>query len=308
VTDRSAITELDLPLPKVASGKVREIFELDPDHLLFVATDRISAFDVVMTQGIPDKGRVLSGISLFWFDYLADVCPNHLVEPTWRGGATRFRGVADNQDLIGRSMVVRRLEMLPVEFVVRGYLAGSGWADYQSSGAVCGIPLPRGLRQADKLPEPIFTPSTKATTGHDENISEDQAADLCGPDILKTAKEHALRLYLKASEFARDKGIILADTKFEFGLLGSEVVVGDEVLTPDSSRFWPLESWEPGSSPPSFDKQYLRDWLEGSRWGKEPPPPDLPADVIAQTRARYVEAFEQLTGTKFDSYAGGLNG
>ena len=339
MTDQSAITEIDLPLKKVASGKVREIYELDSDHLLFIATDRISAFDVVMTQGIPDKGRVLSGISLFWFDFLADVCPNHLVEPTWGrdtpearypetpleardprpGGDQRspersarsraFEINIDNDErLAGRSMVVRKLEMLPVEFVIRGYLAGSGWADYQANGAVCGIPLPQGLRQADKLPEPIFTPSTKATTGHDENISEDQAADLCGPDILKTAKDYALRLYLKASEFARDKGIILADTKFEFGLLDSEVVVGDEVLTPDSSRFWPLESWEPGSSPPSFDKQYLRDWLEGSQWGKEPPPPDLSDEVIAQTRARYVEAFEQLTGTKFDSYAGGLNG
>jgi phosphoribosylaminoimidazole-succinocarboxamide synthase len=315
VTDRSSIIELDLPLQKVASGKVREIYELDLDHLLFIATDRISAFDVVMTQGIPDKGRLLSGISLFWFDFLSDICPNHLVEPVWSEAPKSRRpwvthpSVQSHEELLsGRSMVVRRLDMLPVEFVVRGYLAGSGWADYKSSGAVCGIPLPPGLRQADKLPEPIFTPSTKATTGHDENISEDQAADLCGPDILKTAKDYALRLYLKASEFAQEKGIILADTKFEFGLLDGEVVVGDEVLTPDSSRFWPSESWKPGSSPPSFDKQYLRDWLEGSQWGKEPPPPDLPKDVIVQTRARYVEAFEQLTGTKFDSYAGGLNG
>ena len=311
MTDRSSITEFDLPLQKVASGKVREIYELDSDHLLFVASDRISAFDVVMAQGIPDKGKVLTGISLFWFDHLSQVCPNHLVTPGWRESLkSRPRwiehgSIGDEQSLVGRSMVVRRLEMLPVEFVVRGYLAGSGWSDYSKTGAVCGIPLPPGLKQADRLPEPIFTPSTKATTGHDENISEDQAADLCGPDILKTAKDYAITLYLRASEFAADAGIILADTKFEFGLLDGEVVLGDEVLTPDSSRFWPRSSWTPGESPPSFDKQYLRDWLESSDWDKEPPPPVLPDEVIIQTGARYREAFEQLTGVPFDSFAGG---
>lgn len=313
MTERSSILKLDLPFPKVASGKVREIYELDREHLLFVATDRISAFDVVMLQGIPDKGRVLSGISLFWFDYLAEICPNHLVEPAWsdmlRDTAVEARDPRPvGADLNGRAMIVRRLEMLPVEFVVRGYLAGSGWADYKSNGSASGVPLPPGLRQADKLPEPIFTPSTKATTGHDENISEDQAADLCGPDLLKTAKDYALRLYLKASEFAQERGIILADTKFEFGLLGGEVVLGDEVLTPDSSRFWPRDSWEPGSNPPSFDKQYLRDWLESSGWDKQAPPPGLPEEVIDQTRARYIDAFEKLTDTDFDSYAGGANG
>ncbi|MBW3587953.1 MAG: phosphoribosylaminoimidazolesuccinocarboxamide synthase [Actinobacteria bacterium] len=289
------VTSIDLPLERLASGKVREIFELGPDRLLFVATDRISAHDVIMTQGIPDKGKLLTAMSLLWFDLLKDVCPNHL-----SGEAVP---ASLNADLLaGRSLVVRRLEMLPVEFVVRGYLTGSGWKDYKAAGAVCGIPLPPGLQESQQLDEPIFTPATKATTGHDENISEDIAADLVGPDVLKVAKGYALEAYRVAAEYAVSRGIILADTKFEFGTLDGEVIMGDEVLTPDSSRFWPAESWEIGKTPPSFDKQYLRDWLNSTGWDQNPPPPDLPPDVVAATRARYIDAYEALTGTSFDRY------
>lgn len=289
------LTQVDLPLPRVASGKVREAFELGED-LLFVTTDRVSAFDVVMLQGIPDKGRVLTGMTLFWLDLTGDVCANHL-EKTGLP-----KELAARSELAGRSMIVRRLEMLPVEFVIRGYLAGSGWRDYQRTGSVSGIPLPPGLREADRLPEPIFTPTTKATTGHDEAITEDEAAALCGPNLLKKAKEAAIAVYLEGADHAERRGIILADTKFEFGVDGEEVVLADEVLTPDSSRFWPQDRWVPGESPPSFDKQYLRDWLDRAGWDHNPPPPDLPPEVVEQTRHRYVEAYERLTGRRFADY------
>lgn len=288
-----AVTRLDLPLLRVASGKVREVFELDRDRLLFVATDRISAFDVVMNQGIPDKGRVLTSMSHFWFDLVKDVCPNHLVAPAEEDFPD---AIADRQELEGRFMIVRRLSMLPIEFVVRGYLAGSAYSEYVENGSVCGIGLPAGLAESAKLDEPIFTPATKATTGHDVNISEDMAADAVGAGVLKTAKGFALDLYAKAAAYAEARGIILADTKFEFGVDDGTVTVADEVLTPDSSRFWPADKWTPGNAPPSFDKQYLRDWLSSAGWNREPPPPDLPALVIENTRARYVEAHERLIG------------
>lgn len=286
-----AVTKVDLPLVRVASGKVREVFELGRDRLLFVATDRISAFDVVMNQGIPDKGRVLTSMSHFWFDLVKDVCPNHLIPATDQDLPD---AVASRPELKGRFMIVRRLPMLPIEFVVRGYLAGSAYSEYVLNGSVCGIGLPGGLAQSAKLDEPIFTPATKATTGHDINISEDMAADAVGAGVLKTAKGFALDLYARAASYAEARGIILADTKFEFGLDHGQVTVADEVLTPDSSRFWPAEGWTPGKAPPSFDKQYLRDWLKSVEWNREPPPPDLPNDVIENTRARYVEAHERL--------------
>ena len=291
----AAITSVELDLPHVSSGKVRELFELGPDRLLFVASDRISAYDVIMPQGIPDKGRLLTGMSIFWFGATSDICPNHFVS----AATDEVPRVARDSvgALEGRHMVVRRLEMLPVEFVVRGYLVGSGWRDYRCTGAVCGIPLPPGLREADQLPEPIFTPATKATVGHDENISEEQAEELCPPGTLKVARDYAIELYRRAAGYARGRGIILADTKFEFGLTPEgEVTLADEVLTPDSSRFWPADRWEPGTNPPSLDKQYLRDWLDAAGWDHTPPAPDLPPDVVDRTRAGYVESYERLTG------------
>jgi phosphoribosylaminoimidazole-succinocarboxamide synthase len=272
----------------VASGKVREIYALDDDRILLVASDRISTFDVVHPTPVPDKGRVLTGLSAFWFARTRETVPNHLLELR-----------AD-----GRTMVCRRLEMLPVEFVVRGYLAGSGWKDYGRTGAVCGHRLPAGLRESERLPEPILTPATKAVEGHDENITEEQAADLCGAERYDEAKAAALALYRFGSGHAESRGIILADTKLEFGVdAGGAVTLGDEALTPDSSRFWPVEGYEPGRPQPSFDKQFVRDWCEASGWDKTPPGPELPEEVVAGTRARYVEAFELLTGIAFDLYA-----
>jgi len=271
----------------LASGKVREIYALDDERLLLVASDRISTFDVVLPTPIPDKGRVLTGLSAFWFARTRHIVPNHLLE------------VRDD----GRSMVCRRLEMLPVECVVRGYLAGSGWKDYRETGGVCGHSLPPGLRESERLPEPIFTPATKATEGHDENIDEERAAELCGPELYGAAKEASLALYRFASEHAESRGIVLADTKFELGVApGGGLVLGDEALTPDSSRFWPREAYEPGRSQPSFDKQFVRDWCEETGWDKTPPGPELPDEVVTGTRARYVEAFELLTGIPFDRY------
>ena len=298
----AAINTVKVDLPHLSSGKVRELFDLGGDGLLFVASDRISAYDVVMPQGIPDKGRLLTGMSVFWFGATSDICPNHFLSST---SSDLPRAVRDQIEVLqGRHMVVRKLEMLPVEFVVRGYLVGSGWKDYQRTGSVCGIPLPAGLAEADKLPEPIFTPATKATVGHDENISEAEAAELCPPGTLKVARDYAIELYKRAAGYARGRGIIIADTKFEFGLASDgtppgEVTLADEVLTPDSSRFWPADQWEPGRTPPSLDKQYLRDWLDARGWDHKPPAPDLPPDVVEQTRAGYVEAYERLTGRKF---------
>jgi phosphoribosylaminoimidazole-succinocarboxamide synthase len=271
----------------VGSGKVRELFTLDDDRLLLVASDRISTFDVVLPTEIPDKGRVLTGLSAFWFARTEDIVPNHLL-------ALR----AD-----GRSTECRRLEMLPIECVVRGYLSGSGWKDYRAGGAVCGHALPAGLAESDELPEPIFTPSTKATTGHDENIDREGALELVEPELYDAAERASLALYRFAAACARERGIIIADTKFEFGIDDSgRLVLADEALTPDSSRFWPADQYAPGGAQPSFDKQYARDYCESVGWDKTYPGPELPDDIVAGTRARYVEAFERLTCIEFDAY------
>ncbi len=271
----------------VGSGKVRELFALDDERLLLVASDRISTFDVVLPTEIPDKGRVLTGLSGFWFDRTREIVPNHLL--------------ALRPD--GRSTECRRLEMLPIECVVRGYLAGSGWKDYRATGSVCGHVLPEDLMESAQLPEPIFTPATKATTGHDENISRDQALELMDADLFDAAARASLALYRFASDYARERGIVIADTKFEFGVDASgQVVLGDEALTPDSSRFWPADDYVPGGAQPSFDKQFVRDYCETTGWDKTDPGPELPEDVVAGTRARYVDAFERITGIAFDDY------
>jgi phosphoribosylaminoimidazole-succinocarboxamide synthase len=270
------------------SGKVRDIYALDEDWLLFVTSDRISAFDVVMAEPVPDKGRVLTALTSFWAGELAGVAPTHLV-PAY---------------LEGRAMVVRRAEMLPVECIVRGYLSGSAWAEYSRSGTMHGQPLPAGMRQSSKLPEPVFTPSTKATSGHDENISYEQAAELLGDKVAAAAREISLEAYRAGAERAAARGIIIADTKFELGYIDGELAICDEILTPDSSRFWPADSWEPGAAPPSFDKQPLRDWLEGTGWDKAPPPPHLPPEVVSETRQRYIQAYELLSGRSFAEWPG----
>ncbi|MGI8425759.1 MAG: phosphoribosylaminoimidazolesuccinocarboxamide synthase [Actinomycetota bacterium] len=289
-----AITEVNLPLKRVAAGKVREMFELDPDHLLMVATDRISAYDEIMAEGIPGKGRVLTDLSVLWFNLFRDLGPNHMVSSSFADLPEGLRN--EHPELKGRSMIVRKLEMLKLEFVIRGYLVGSGWKEYQSNGQVCGISLPAGLQEASKLADPIFTPATKAEIGHDENISAETAAGIIGKKELDAATEFSLELYRSASAYALERGIILADTKFEFGLAGGEVVLADEVLTPDSSRFWPASSYVEGATPESFDKQYLRDWLDSSGWDRTPPPPHLPEEVVKGTQQRYLEAFEKLAG------------
>jgi phosphoribosylaminoimidazole-succinocarboxamide synthase len=271
----------------VASGKVREIYELDDERLLLVASDRISTFDVILPTEIPDKGRVLTGLSGFWFARTRDIVPNHLL-------ALR----AD-----GRSTEARRLRMLPIECVVRGYITGSGWKDYLATGATSGHVLPDGLRESEQLPEPIFTPATKAQTGHDENIDRNRAAELVGAERLAEVERVAIELYRFASDRARERGVIIADTKFEFGLDEADrLILGDEALTPDSSRFWPADEFEPGRAQPSFDKQYVRDYCESLGWDKTAPGPELPDEVVTGTRARYVEAFERLTGVRFDDY------
>ena len=271
----------------VGSGKVRELFELDDERMLLVATDRISTFDVVLPTDIPDKGRVLTGLSGFWFARTRDIVPNHLL--------------ALRED--GRSTEAQRLSMLPIECVVRGYLAGSGWKDYGATGEVCGHRLPEGLRESDRLPEPIFTPATKAQEGHDENIDRERAAELVGADLLAEVEALSLELYRFAATYALERGIVIADTKFELGVApDGTLTLGDEALTPDSSRFWPADEYEPGRGQPSFDKQYVRDYCETLGWDKSPPGPELPDEVVAGTRARYVEAFEQLTGIPFDDY------
>ncbi len=293
-----------LPLTHVASGKVREIYEIDPDHLLFVATDRISAYDVILPQVIPDKGRVLTGLSLHFFDLLD--APNHLVSTD----LSSIEGLDDAQreQLHGRAMIVRRAEVVPVECVVRGYLYGSSWREYRDGGGPTTEHLPRGLKLADKLEEPIFTPATKAASGHDENITEAQTRDLLGNDLYERLRQLSIDIYTRATEYAAEKGVILADTKFEFGFAGDELLLIDEVLTPDSSRYWPVDEWEPGNDVPSFDKQYVREWLEDQPWDKNPPAPDLPDDVVSGTRARYIEAYEKITGKSFDDYLAGTKG
>ena len=273
-------------------GKVRDVYEVD-GGLLIVATDRISAFDYVLGSGIPDKGKVLTQLSAFWFERMGDLVPHHLIAVDAGAFPPAARRHADV--LRGRAMYVRRTDPIPIECVARGYLSGSGWKEYQQSGRVCGIELPRGLRESDRLPEPIFTPATKAETGHDVNISEEEAGRLAGTDLIARLKSLTLEIYRRGAAHAESKGIIVADTKFEFGLVGSEIVLIDEVLTPDSSRFWPRSKYQPGQGQPSFDKQYVRDYLEEIRWNKQPPVPSLPDDVIRRTRDKYVEAFRLLT-------------
>jgi phosphoribosylaminoimidazole-succinocarboxamide synthase len=281
-------------LPLLASGKVREMYDLQ-DSILMVASDRISTYDVVHPTPIPDKGKVLTGLSVFWFQRTVDIVPNHFISST--------DGVPE--EVRGRALNVRRLEMLPLECVVRGYLSGSGWKDYQQTGAVCGIGLPEGLRESEQLPEPIFTPATKAEVGdHDENVDSERAAEIVGDRALvERLRTVSIDLYRHAADHARSRGIILADTKFEFGWDANGVLtLGDEVLTPDSSRFWPADEYEPGHAQPSFDKQYVRDWAAGSGWDKTPPAPAIPDDVVARTREKYVQAYDRIAGEPFDAW------
>ena len=285
-------------LQLLTSGKVRDVYMLGSDRLLFVASDRISAFDYVLASGIPHKGQVLTQISMFWFDFLKDVVPSHLITADVDKYPAELKKYADQ--LRGRSMVVMRAEMFPVECVVRGYISGSAWKEYKATGAVCGINLPKGLRESDQLPEPIFTPATKATTGHDENISFDAMAKILGGELSEQLRDLTLRIYTKAADYARQRGIILADTKFEFGRTSKGITLADEVLTPDSSRFWPADKYQPGSAQESYDKQYVRDYLEQIRWNKQPPAPALPPEVVRKTSEKYLEAYERLTGRKLN--------
>jgi phosphoribosylaminoimidazole-succinocarboxamide synthase len=281
-----------------ASGKVRDVYRLDSDRLLFVATDRISAFDYILATGIPHKGKVLTQISLFWFDFLKDVVPNHLITADVSQYPAGIHKYADQ--LRGRSMLVMSADMVPVECVVRGYISGSAWKEYKATGKVCGIDLPQGLRESDQLPEPIFTPSTKATSGHDENIPFSEMVRLVGADLSEELRDLTLKIYKQAADYARTRGIIIADTKFEFGRTARGITLADEVLTPDSSRFWPADKYQPGRAQDSYDKQYVRNYLEEIRWNKQPPAPALPAEVARKTSDKYLEAYQQLTGRKLD--------
>jgi phosphoribosylaminoimidazole-succinocarboxamide synthase len=299
----------DLGLPHVHSGKVRDIYAVDDDRLLMVTSDRISAFDVVMDQPIAHKGRVLTAMSAFWFDLLGDVVAGHLVSTDLADLPPSAQKVADEADLAGRVMLTRKAEMLPVECIVRGYITGSAWKEYRSAGTMHGTPLPEGLLESQQLPEPVFTPSTKAEVGdHDENISFEAAAALVGDALAARLRDVSLELYRRGAEWARERGIIIADTKFELGLIDGELVLCDEVLTPDSSRFWPTDAWQPGSTPPSFDKQPVRDYLDGLDWDKTPPPPPLPDEVVSATSQRYVEAYERITGRSFADWPGAGDG
>jgi len=280
------------------SGKVRDVYELDGEHLLFVATDRISAFDYVLATGIPHKGQVLTQLSLFWFDFLRHIVPNHLVTADVNRYPEPVRKYADQ--LRGRSMMVLRANMIPVECVVRGYISGSAWKEYRAAGSVCGIRLPPGLKESDRLPEPIFTPAIKATTGHDENISFERMIEIAGPEVSAELRALSLRIYAAAADYAREKGILIADTKFEFGRTPQGITLADEVLTPDSSRFWPANQYQPGQAQNSFDKQYVRDYLEEILWTKQPPAPALPTEVVRKTSEKYLEAYHQLTGHELD--------
>jgi phosphoribosylaminoimidazole-succinocarboxamide synthase len=286
-------------LQLVKQGKVREMYRTQVG-IVMVASDRISAYDVVLPTPIPDKGAVLTGLSAYWFERTTAIVPNHMISTQVDDYPPEAKQHV--AELRGRSMLVRETEPVPIECVARGYLSGSGWKEYQRSGSVCGIALPEGLRESDRLPEPIFTPATKAETGHDENITFEQACEIAGDDTMTALRDFTLRLYTSAAEHARERGIIIADTKFEFGVEDGEVLLIDEALTPDSSRFWPASEYEPGRAQPSFDKQYVRDWLDASGWDHTPPGPDLPADVVANTRAKYVEAYERITGESFDRW------
>src|ERR1700739_1718031 len=281
-----------------ASGKVRDVYSINDQQLLFVASDRISSFDYILASGIPHKGRVLNQISLFWFDYLADIVPNHLITADVERYPVAARKYADQ--LRGRSMLVRRAEMFPVECVVRGYISGSAWKEYKATGKVSGITLPAGLKESDAFPEPIFTPSTKAMTGHDENISFTQMCQIVGVETASHLRDLTLRVYKKAAAYARQRGIIIADTKFEFGRTAHGITLADEVLTPDSSRFWPADKYEPGKAKESYDKQYVRDYLEQIQWNKKAPSPAFPTEVARKTSEKYLEAYQQLTGRKLD--------
>jgi len=291
---RTDYSELELH----ASGKVRDVYNLDSDHLLFVATDRISAFDYVLATGIPHKGRVLTQISLFWFDFLKDIVPNHLVTADVNRYPEAIRQHA--AELRGRSMMVMRADMFPVECVARGYLSGSGWKEYKSTGSVCGVKLPAGLKESDKLPEPLFTPATKATTGHDINISFEEMCKIVDPELSRKLRDLTLSIYKKAADYALQRGIIIADTKFEFGQTAKGITLADEVLTPDSSRFWPADTYQPGKAQDSYDKQYVRDYLEEIRWNKQPPAPALPQEVALRTSDKYLGAYRQLTGRELE--------
>ena len=295
----TVLLQTDFPdLELYASGKVRDIYRLDDDRLLFVATDRISAFDYVLATGIPHKGRVLTQISLFWFDFLRDLVANHVITAEVEQYPAAVQKYADQ--LRGRSMLVARAGMAPVECVVRGYVSGSAWKEYKTTGRVCGIELPKGLRESDRLPEPIFTPATKASTGHDENITFEEMKRLVGTELSTRLRDLSLAIYRKAAEYALGKGIIIADTKFEFGTTAHGITLADEVLTPDSSRFWPADKYTPGQAQESFDKQYVRDYLEEIRWNKLPPAPALPGEVTRRTSEKYTEAYYRLTGRKLD--------
>jgi phosphoribosylaminoimidazole-succinocarboxamide synthase len=295
----SVLLRTDYPeLELHASGKVRDVYNLDQDHLLFVATDRLSAFDYILATGIPNKGRILTQISLFWFDFLKDIVPNHVVTADVNRYPAAIRKHAD--ELRGRSMVVMRAEMCPVECVARGYLSGSGWKEYQETGTVCGIKLPPGLKESDQLPEPLFAPATKASTGHDINISFEEMCQRVDPELSRQLRDITLRIYKKAADYARQRGIIIADTKFEFGQTAQGITLADEVLTPDSSRFWPADTYQPGKAQDSYDKQYVRDYLEEIRWNKQPPAPALPQEVARRTSEKYLEAYRQLTGRELE--------
>ena len=295
----SVLLRTDYPeLELHASGKVRDVYNLDQDHLLFVATDRLSAFDYILATGIPNKGRILTQISLFWFDFLKDIVANHVVTADVNRYPAAIRKHAD--ELRGRSMVVMRAEMCPVECVARGYLSGSGWKEYQETGTVCGIKLPPGLKESDQLPEPLFAPATKASTGHDINISFEEMCQRVDPELSRQLRDITLRIYKKAADYARQRGIIIADTKFEFGQTAQGITLADEVLTPDSSRFWPADTYQPGKAQDSYDKQYVRDYLEEIRWNKQPPAPALPQEVARRTSEKYLEAYRQLTGRELE--------
>jgi phosphoribosylaminoimidazole-succinocarboxamide synthase len=294
------VLQTDFPDLKLhASGKVRDVYQLDNERLLFVATDRISAFDYVLATGIPHKGRVLTQISLFWFDFLSDIVPNHLITADVEQYPQAL--LKYGEVLRGRSMIVQRAEMFPVECVVRGYISGSAWKEYKASGKVCGIELPAGLRESEAFPEPIFTPATKEVSGHDENISFARMCEILGSETSSTLRDLTLRIYKKAAAYARQRGIIIADTKFEFGRTAKGITLADEVLTPDSSRFWPADKYAPGRGQESYDKQYVRDYLEEIHWNKQPPAPALPGEVARRTSEKYLDAYFQITGQKLDA-------
>ena len=292
---------VDLQL--IHSGKVRDVYDARDGRLLLVTSDRISAFDVVMDEPIPNKGRVLTAMTAFWFERFADLVPGHLIS-TGVGDLAEVLGGAVPDNLVGRTMLCRRAEMLPIECIVRGYITGSAWKEYRTSGTMHGGPMPAGLLEADRLSEPVFTPSTKADEGHDVNISYEEAVDLVGSEVAALAREASLACYQQGAEWAAERGILIADTKFEFGMVDGRLVLADEVLTPDSSRFWPAEAWAPGATPPSFDKQPVRDHLDALDWDKQPPAPPLPDEVVSATSSRYVEAYELITGRSFADWPG----